>query len=281
MRLRLIRRCRLVVMIIGRLAWRLGVRLRLQRLRLIWRRQRARLLDLQRRRLRDFLVRTFVVDRQPARGNARPRLHPLACIREYRLGVGRRKLALLRSRRRLALQRADGAFERQSQTAQHLRRGALAVADDRRQHDGTVDLAAASTARSGCGRFEDPTHVGCHGEFDIRRMRMRRQRGELRRNFPRELLDVDVTRRQHQDRVGVVAQRQQHVLEGHLRVPVCTRVVRRPRQRRRETGRHGDTAQAVGDHEQASPVWRAAARARKSRRARSGWIAHFGRFCSE
>ena len=58
----------------------------------------------------------------------------------------------------------------------------------------------------------------------------RRQRGKLRRHLAGELRNVDVARRQHQSRIGVVAQRQQHVLERHLGVAVRTRVVGRPRQ---------------------------------------------------
>src|SRR5688572_32377614 len=64
------------------------------------------------------------------RGHADARLHPLARPGEDRFGIGRRnwsrRLGGSRRRlRRLALQRADRSLEREPQSAQHPRGGAL------------------------------------------------------------------------------------------------------------------------------------------------------------
>ncbi len=246
------------------------------------RRRLGRFLDVQRLRLgkRGIRVRRIAVHRQPARADARPRLHPFARAGEDRLGVGRRECPLLGSRRGLALQRADRPFEGKTQSAQNLRRGALAVADDRRQHDGAIDFAPPATAGGRRCGLENAAHVGGDNKVGVGHLRARRQHGELCADLAHELGDVDIARCHHKCGVGVVAQRQQHMLEGHLGVAARTRVVGRPRQRSREAGRHVDTAQAAVNHERASPGWRAAAQAPVWRRARLGWIAHFGRLCS-
>ena len=153
----------------------------------------------------------------------------------------------------LALQRADRAFERHAETAQHLRRCALAVADDRRQHDGAVDLAPPAAARRRCRGFEDAAHVRRHDEFDVRHLRARREAGELRVHLGHQLRDVDVAGGQHQHGFGIVAERQKHMLERHFAVATRPRIVRRPRQRRGEARRHGDSTEALGHHERASP----------------------------
>ena len=63
-----------------------------------------------------------------------------------------------------------------------------------------------------------------------------RQAREPALDFARQLGDVHVARRQHQHRVLVVAQREQHVLERHLGVSVAARIIARPRQGGREPG---------------------------------------------
>ena len=202
----------------------------------------------------------------PARCHPRARLHPLAGASENGLGVGSRQCALFRLNW-LALQSADCAFERHAEIAQHLGRCTLAVADDRRQHDGAVDLAPPAAARGGCGGFEDAAHIRRHDEIDVWHLRTRREAGELRVDLGYQLGDVDVASGQHEHRFVIVAERQEHVLQRHFAVAPRPRIVRRPRQRRGEAGRHGDTTEALGHHERASPGWGSSASARW-RRAR-------------
>lgn len=73
------------------------------------------------------------------------------------------------------LQGAYRVLERQPVRAQHVRGGAAAIANDRRQHDGTVDLATAA-ARGGCGRFQHMAHFG----RDRKRSRAALQSSQMR-----------------------------------------------------------------------------------------------------
>jgi hypothetical protein len=105
----------------------------------------ARLLVLR----HGLFVDRFLWRRQtPRRRGHDTRLHALARIGEDRLRIGWRPGPGIG---RLALQRADGAFEGQSQSAENMRGNALAVSNDRCQDDGAVDLAASTAPRRGGG----------------------------------------------------------------------------------------------------------------------------------
>ncbi len=181
------------------------------------------------------VVSVLLARRESLRGPASgTRLNALASAGENGFSVGRRSA---RGRlRRLALQRAYGSFKGHPEGAQHARCGALAVTDDGRQYDGAVDFASPSAAGGGCRRFEDAPHVGSDGEFAMLPRRARWKRGKVAFDLVDQFADVDVAGRQDEGRIGIIAECQQHMLECDLDMPPRSRMVGRPRQRRREAG---------------------------------------------
>lgn len=193
----------------------------------------------------------------PRRGRHRPRLNAFTRTSEDRLRVRRRKGAcrrrLRRSSGRLALQRADGALECQPEAAEHLCRDALAIANDGGEHDRAVDFAPAASPRGSSGGLEDASHIGGDEKLAFLALRTCRQHREVPPDLSCQLGDIDIARGKNQRSVGIVAQRQEHMLEGYLGMALRARIVCGPRQRRGQPRRHGNTAQAVGIHLRATP----------------------------
>jgi hypothetical protein len=147
------------------------------------------------------------------------------------------------------LERADRAFEGQALGLKHLCRGTAAIADDGGEHDGAIDLPPASTAGGSGGGFENAPQVERHaGLAALAGTAPLRQRGEKSRDFRLEPDPVDVARGEDEARVGVLAQGQQHVLEHNLAMTLAARKLPGARERAAQAGRHGNSAQVVGNH---------------------------------
>ena len=131
-----------------------------------------------------------------------------------------------------ALERANRALERQPLRLQHVRRSALAVADDGGEYDCAVDLPTPASPRGSGSGIEDAAQIGRHAGIDHAAGEgLALQTDKIARGIRFQLHDVDIARRQHEPRIRVLAQRHEHVLERHLGVALGARVLPRPRQR--------------------------------------------------
>ena len=120
--------------------WRLCLRPR-WRQHLHWRRRRNR------------LPRQITHDVPQPR--SRPGLHAFPRPRQHVIGRAKIWDRLTRGRTQRCLKRSDRFVKRQALGLQNLRSGAFAVADNSRQNNRTIDVAAASTASCGCRRFKN------------------------------------------------------------------------------------------------------------------------------
>lgn len=192
----------------------------------------------------------------------RPRLHALArgrkniFRRSSRSRSRRRPLRLWRSRigpRRLRgrrpLQRANSLLKCQTLDAQQVGRRALAVADDRRQHDRTVDFAAPALPRRRRRGFENSFQI--RGNKNLRRsvyvtpvLDLPDMRGHVS-GKPRQ---INVRRAQHARRILILCQRQQQVLERHFRVLLRIGIAGGARKRRSQMLRHRNAPEIIDYH---------------------------------
>jgi hypothetical protein len=148
-----------------------------------------------------------------------------------------------------ALQRPDRLLEGDAVGAQQMRGGALAIADDGRQHDGAVDLSPPGLLGSGRRGFENTPQVGRHREVGGRaRLGALLDAAEVAGNVRSQARQVDARGLQDQARFLILGEGQQQMFEGHLEVSLGARIFAGARQRRRQALRHRDSAQFVDDH---------------------------------
>lgn len=147
-----------------------------------------------------------LVEHDFAQRRRRARLYPLARAGQHVLCRGERRRTLARGLAKCRLQRAYGPVERQAVTLQNLRGRAAPISDDRRKHDGTVDVAPASAACRSRGSFQDAQKRRRRPDRDNRRpVRTLVETGEVRDHLRLETASVDVAGGKNVDGILVVA----------------------------------------------------------------------------
>ncbi len=139
------------------------------------------------------------------------------------------------------LQGADGFLEREPVRLEQAGGRALAVADDRRQHDGPVDLAPAGLLGGlSCGLHHAQ-------EFRIRvRLgtvfcaHVLEQTAEIARYIRAKPDDVHIAGLEDDSGFGILGQRQQQMLEQDRAMRLLAREPVRPLQALGQIGRHGN-----------------------------------------
>ena len=178
----------------------------------------------------------------------RSRLHALAGAGENVVSNGdlRRNVS---HRRKGRLQGPDGIVEVQSVRLQYLGRHAARIADDGCEHDCSIDIAPAAASCGGGGRFENASDVVRYGKSAAGwRLTLHAALIGSRSHIGAKPLDVDLTRIENSNRVGVVAQRMKQMLQRHLTRPRRLGELGATRQRRTKIGRHRDLSKVGGCH---------------------------------
>jgi hypothetical protein len=117
---------------------------------------------------------------------------------------------------------------------------ASGIADDGGEHDGAIDIASTASPRRRCGCLQDAPDVLRHAERVLRVRRLLRALQDTRDDVGPKTLGVDLTRIEHGDGVGIVAESREQVIERHVGRACRAGEVGAARQRCREIRRHRD-----------------------------------------
>jgi hypothetical protein len=165
----------------------------------------------------------------------------------YRLPGGCRELLGAQLRAGL-LQRADRLLEGHAVRLEQPRRRALAVAHDRRQHDGPVDLPAARLLRGLAGGFQHPQQLLVGRRLGPRfRPHVLRQAPQVIGHVGAEAIEVDLAGPQHCGGFRVLGEGKQQMLQQQRLMRLLAREVLRPPQGAAEIGRHRNRHELVRD----------------------------------
>jgi hypothetical protein len=144
------------------------------------------------------------------------------------------------------LQRANGFLESQAMRLEQSGRRALAVPDDRCQHDRAIDLPPARLVRRLSRSLQHAQQLGIGiGLYPGRRSHVLEQATQIARGIGAEAYRIDIARVHDRRRIGIFGQGKQQVLEQHRTVRLLAREHPRPLQAFAEPGRELDRPQFI------------------------------------